>query len=64
MAGHPDSRTTSLYDRNRDNLTVEAVERIRFARQVSTPSLGCKSEPHNSNCYDPPRRLGCKIDHP
>lgn len=30
MAAHADPRTTQLYDRSRDEVTVEAVERIRF----------------------------------
>lgn len=33
MAGHADARTTSLYDRHKDKVTVEEVERIRFERE-------------------------------
>lgn len=33
MAGHADERTTGLYDRHKDKVTVEEVERIRFERE-------------------------------
>ena len=33
MAGHADERTTGLYDRQKDKITVEEVERIRFERE-------------------------------
>lgn len=34
MAGHADERTTGLYDRQKDKVTVEEVERIRFERET------------------------------
>ena len=31
MAGHASTRTTQLYDRRSDEVTLEEVEKIRFA---------------------------------
>jgi hypothetical protein len=37
MAGHESAKTTKLYDRTNDTITLDVVERIAFQRKRPTP---------------------------
>jgi hypothetical protein len=45
MAGHESPRTTKLYDRTKDEITLSEVERIRLLKFVSNSALRADPPP-------------------
>jgi integrase len=61
MAAHESPRTTKLYDRTKERLTLDEIERIRLSRKFSSSSALKSIRNCDASTYRFGRRICCAI---